>query len=117
MGENYPDELQKCIPGVMKMLNVYDTAISMTSSSNQCDISYYHLGHQMAYSNVQYPIIQGRMMKCHCSGSEDEYPNYILKILVGLETAIMGWLNINLGVVPAAEPATIGTQKSGGGGF
>ena len=33
-GENYPDELQKCMPGVMKMLNIYETAISMTSSSS-----------------------------------------------------------------------------------
>ena len=28
----------------------------------------------------------------------------------------MGWLNTNVGVVVAAEPATIDTQKSGGGG-
>ena len=116
-GENYPDELQKCMPGVMKMLNIYETAISMTSSSSQCDISYYHLGHQLAYSGVKYPVIAGRTIKCRCSGSEDDYPNYILKILVCLETAVMGWLNTNGGVVVAAEPATIGTQKSGGMDF
>ena len=113
-GENYPDELQKCMLGVMKMLNIYETTISMTSSSSMCDISYYHLGHQLVYSGVQYPVIAGPTIKCRCSGSEDEYPNYILKILVCLETAIMGWLNTNGGVVVAAEPATIGTQKSGG---
>ena len=113
-GKNYPDKLQKCMPGVMKMLNIYETAISMTSSSSMCDISYYRLGHQLAYSGVKYPIIAGCTIKCCCSGSEDDYPNYILKILVCLETAVMGWLNTNGGVVVAAEPATIGTQKSGG---
>ena len=44
-GKNYKSEMDKCLPGVCKMLQVLRKAVSMTSAQNICTVS---LGHVSA---------------------------------------------------------------------
>ena len=84
-GKNYKSELDKCLPGVCKMLQVLNKAVCMTSAQNMCTISLGQVSGVETHTDEGIMALVLDSIEILNRETEGGYAKYIITILDVLE--------------------------------
>ena len=87
-GTDYRAELDKCLPGLCKSLNIMHYAVAITSSQTKSSVHLGHVGGILIHGTKPVQSLMIDSITVNKQGGEDKYGAYIDKLLDALETFV-----------------------------